>query len=276
MKPEQNVMRRGREMRRGDVVLRRGSRIRPQEVGVLATVGYTSVSLQKPPQVAVLSTGDELVDAREQPQAGQIRNGNGPMLLTLADRAAAQPHSLGIAADQVEQLRKHIELGLKYDVLILSGGVSAGKLDLVPGVLRDLGVTAHFHKVAMKPGKPVFFGTRGDTLVFGLPGNPVSAYVCFELFVRPALRRLRGLDDPLPPQVLARLTEEFVYRTDRQTYHPAWLEPAGDGWRVCPVAWLGSPDLRGLTAANAFLIVSPGEHRCAAGHALPVLCVEVG
>lgn len=273
-KPEQNIMRRGREMRRGEVVLRRGSVLRPQEFGVLAAVGRTTAAIHRIPHVAVLSTGDEVVEAAAMPGAGQIRNGNGPMLLAQTARALCEPEYLGIARDRLDSLRPLVERGLESDVLLLSGGVSAGKLDLVPGVLRDLGVTAHFHKVAMKPGKPVLFGSRGATLVFGLPGNPVSALVCFELFARPALRRLRGLRDGEPTLVQAELAEEFVYRTDRPTYYPALLEAHGAGWRVRPVAWFGSPDLRGLTAANAFVVVAPGEHHFAAGHRLPVLCVE--
>src|SRR5205823_9213416 len=121
-----------------------------------------------------------------------IRNGNGPMLQAQVARAGGIPRSLGIAPDVASKLRSLIKEGLQSNTLVLSGGVSAGKLDLVPGVLEELGVQAHFHKVALKPGKPVFFGTRNGTSVFGLPGNPVSALVCFELFVRPAIRRLAG------------------------------------------------------------------------------------
>ncbi len=273
-RPGQNVMPRGREMRCGETVVTAGSVLRPQEFGVLATVGRTAVQVYPAPRVAVLSTGDELVDARQTPGPGQIRNGNGSMLRAQVQRAGAVPHSLGIAADALDSLRARIADGLQFPVLVLSGGVSAGKLDLVPGVLRDLGVQAHFHKVAMKPGKPVFFGARGATLVFGLPGNPVSALVCFELFVRPALRRLRGRADVGPDMVRAALAEDFAYRTDRPTYHPARLETAEAGWRVRPVPWYGSPDLHGLIAANAFVVLPPGDHCHRAGQVFPVLRVE--
>ena len=130
------------------------------------------------------------------------------------------------------------------EVLVLSGGVSAGKLDLVPDLLREMGTVAHFHKVDLKPGKPVFFGTRQKTLVFGLPGNPVSTFVCFELFVRPAIRELRGLKNPGTDLPTAMLAEDFPYRTDRPTYHPAWLEASAGACRVKVVPWFGSPDLR--------------------------------
>jgi molybdopterin molybdotransferase len=189
-------------------------------------------------------------------------------------RAGGVPRFIGIARDNVESLRRMIGEGLQADVLVLSGGVSAGKLDLVPAVLEELGVQAHFHKVAMKPGKPVLFGTRGATLVFGLPGNPVSSLVCFELFVRPALRRLMGHAHPGPQLVNARLVEEFGYRSDRPTYHPAVLEMHDTGWHVQPAPWSGSSDLRGLIRSNAFVLFPPGDHLHRAGALLPVLRVE--
>lgn len=274
----QNILGRGREMRQGDVVVRAGTRLRPQEFGVLASVGRTTVKVHPAPTVSILSTGDELVDAEQTPAAGQIRNGNSPMLLAQTARAGGIPRALGIARDRPEHLRSLIEEGLGSDVLVLSGGVSAGKLDLVPGVLAELGVQAHFHKVSMKPGKPVLFGTRprgeAATLVFGLPGNPVSSLVCFELFVRPAIARLKGLGEPGPRIVTATLDEDFAYRSDRPTYHPATARLGEGGFRVRPVAWFGSQDLRGLLDANAFLVVPAGDHGYASGSRLPVLMVE--
>jgi molybdopterin molybdotransferase len=277
--PGINILPRGQEMRRGEAVLKAGALLRPQEFGLLATVGRAEVLAHPAPRVAILATGDELVDASEQPRPGQIRNGNGPMLLGQVCRAGGIPVSLGIAADRMETLRQRIALGLREDVLVLAGGVSAGKLDLVPQALAELGVRALFHKVAMKPGKPVLFGIQPrdegsrPRLVFGLPGNPVSALVCFELFVRPALRALMGLS-PGPRLVQAVLCEDFTHRTDRPTYRPARLHNTASGWRVQPVPWFGSPDLRGVTSANAFVVLPEGEHRHRAGEVFPVLCVE--
>jgi molybdopterin molybdotransferase len=273
-RPGQNILRRGKEMRRGENVLPAGTVLQPQHFGTLATMGRSAASVYPPAQVAILPTGDELVDAGEVPGPGQIRNGNGPMLLAQVCRAGAKPHVLGIARDRLDSLEPLVSEGLQSSVLVLSGGVSAGKLDLVPGVLQKVGVEAHFHKVEMKPGKPVFFGTRGATLVFGLPGNPVSSLVCFELFVRPALRRLMGHAEAGPHLVQAALAEDFAYQTDRPTYHPARLETHGPGWQVRPIPWFGSSDLRGLLEANAFVLFPPGSHQHRAGQVFPVLNVQ--
>lgn len=278
-KPGQNILRRAKEMRQGEVVLHAGARLRPQEFGLLALVGKTTVQVRPAPSVAILPTGDEIVDPSETPGPGQIRNSNGPMLLAQAVRAGGSPTLLGIARDTVESLRSLMGEGLQANVLVLSGGVSAGKLDLVPGVLAELGVRIDFHKVEMKPGKPMLFGVkdhgveRPATLVFGLPGNPVSALVCFELFVRPAIRVLMALP-PGPRFVRATLGEDYAYRTDRPTYHPARLEATDAGWRVDAVPWFGSPDLRGVTPANAFVLLPAGDRQHRAGDVLPVLMVE--
>ncbi|HZU38142.1 MAG TPA: gephyrin-like molybdotransferase Glp, partial [Gemmataceae bacterium] len=160
LKSGQNILRRGSEMKRGQVVLSAGATLGPTELGLLATVGRTTVQAHPTPCVAILATGDELVEPDQFPGPGQIRNSNGPMLTALASRAGARPRYLGIAPDQTTRLRELVSEGLKESVLILSGGVSAGTRDLVPGVLQELGVRPHFHQVAMKPGKPVFFGTR--------------------------------------------------------------------------------------------------------------------
>jgi molybdopterin molybdotransferase len=277
-RPGQNVLPRAREMRRGDVVLRSGTRLRPQEFGVLAMCGRATIRVQPPPRVAIVPTGDEIVAIEQTPGPGQIRNSNGFMLLAQVTRTGAAPIAPGIGRDTVASLQALITEGLQANVLVLSGGVSAGKLDLVPDVLTQLGVHTFFHKVAMKPGKPMLFGVkkhegRPPTSVFGLPGNPVSSLVCFELFVRPAIRKMMALE-PGPRFVQATLAEDFPYRSDRPTYHPARLESLDDGWRVRMVPWFGSADLRGLTASNAFALVPAGDHQHRAGQTLPVLVVE--
>ncbi len=267
-KPGRNVMDRGREMRAGEVVLPKGTVLTPAALGLCATIGRAT-PLQVPPAVvAVVTTGDELVEADITPTGGQIRNSNGPMLAGLVARAGGVPRDLGTARDDEASLTAKVRDGLaSANVLLLAGGVSVGKFDLVPDILHRLGVAVHFHKVRMKPGKPLLFGTRGDTLVFGLPGNPVSAFVCFELFVRPALRVLAGLPAAWCQPIAGTLTVAFDADNDRPTFHPVRLS----GGRVTPLPWSGSADLRALLAADALLQLPAGEVHFAAGDAVTVV-----
>lgn len=265
-----NIIRRAAEMKVGDVVLPAGTVLAPAAFGLLATVGKTVVSAYPRPRVSILATGDELVEPMQKPGPGKIRNSNGSLLMAQSVRAGALPRYLGIAPDVESSLKSFISEGLATsDVLVLVGGVSVGKLDLVPKVLADLGVTPHFHKVRMKPGKPLYFGTQGKTLVFGLPGNPVSAYVGFELFVRPALARLAG--HPVQEVRTRRLplTAPLAANHDRPTYHPGIIVPNG----VTPLSWFGSADLRALLNSDAFILLPAEEVNHATGTEVDVLPV---
>jgi molybdopterin molybdotransferase len=255
----------------GERVIPAGVRITPAAVGLLATVGAASVRVFRAPEVAVLTTGDEVIEPDGSPGPFQLRNSNGPMLVAQTAQAGARPCYLGIAGDDRSRLEALIGTALTKDVVILSGGVSAGRRDLVPDVVQSLGVEVHFHKVAMKPGKPLLFGTRGATLVFGLPGNPVSSFAGFELFVRPALRGLSGERDLFDPALTLPLAEPIRVRGDRPTYHPARTEPAAAGEVVRPLAWSGSPDLKGLVGANAFAVFPAGDGEYAAGQRVSVV-----
>lgn len=262
VRPGKWVFPRGAEMRAGEVVVPAGTVINPATLGVLASVGRTQASLFDEPRVTILATGNELVEAGAKLQPGQIRNSNGPMLTALATQAGCRVENLGIAPDTAADLRSLIEEEFDFaDVLLIAGGVSVGKFDLVPSLLDELGVAIHFRQVRMKPGKPLLFGTKGHTLVFGLPGNPVSAFACFELFVRPALRVLAGHADPGPRMVTLPLAEALTATNDRPTYHPAKLEVGDGGLAVRPLPWQGAPDLRGLQPADALLVLPPGEVR---------------
>jgi molybdopterin molybdotransferase len=271
----QNIMRRAASMARGDMVLRSGCELRPVEIGVLAEVGRVRVRVVRRPMLAVLATGNELVPPEQTPAPGHIRNSNGPMLLAAAQAAGATTVDLQIARDDAQQLRSLIARGLEHDVLVISGGVSAGVLDMVPGVLAELGVQQVFHKVHLKPGKPLWFGVlaRGavDTLVFGLPGNPVSSLVCFELFVRPAIGRLAGRGDTSLVEVAAELAVDYLQRGDRPTYFPARLANVDGRHRAEPLRWQGSGDLRSLVQANALAYFPPGERAYRAGETVRVL-----
>jgi molybdopterin molybdotransferase len=274
----QNITRRGAAMRAGQVVLRAGQPLRPIEIGLLAEVGQARVDVVPRPRVAVLSTGNELVPIDAQPGPAQIRNSNEPLLIAAAERAGAEVTGLGIARDDRDDLRRLIGQGLDADVLILSGGVSAGVLDLVPEVLVELGVQPVFHKVRVKPGKPVWFGVlagkTANTLVFGLPGNPVSSYVCFELFVRPALGVLAGHADWGLVRVSGLLAREHRQRGDRPSYHPALYRSGEQGNTIEPLTWAGSGDLRGLSAANALAYFPAGDRVFQPGEPIDALLLD--
>lgn len=268
IKPGRNMLERGREMRAGDVVLPTGTPLTPVALGLLASVGRTRIRLQPPVVVGIIATGNELVEADAIPGPGQIRNSNGPMLAAMAARAGGLPLTFGIARDDADAMRTIIDNALmQSDVLLLAGGVSAGKFDLVPEVLQSLGVETHFHKIRLKPGKPLLFGTLGRKLVFGLPGNPVSAFVGFELFVRPALRAMSGHADPGPVVLRLPLSEPLSSTNDRPTYTPAKRSSGA----VRGLPWFGSADLRGLLAADALIALPPGEVRYDAGQMVEVI-----
>lgn len=270
-RPGQNVMPLGREIRLGEEVLRPGTLLGPAEIGLLATVGKAQPKVYRRPRVAILSTGDELVPPGQKPGAGQIRNSNESTIAALAQRAGAEVVCLGIARDNVEDLSEKVAQGLSSDLLLLSGGVSAGKRDLVPSVLAGHGVETIFHKVEFKPGKPVWFGTHEGGLVFGLPGNPVSVLVCFEVFVRTALRVRQNRPDARPPHIEARLEVPYEQSVKRLTYHPAQLTLGPNGYQVQPVTWFGSPDLRALVAANALMVLPVSDTPIPQGTPIAVL-----
>ncbi len=268
--PGMHRLDRGREMRRGEVLLEPGMMIRPGTVGLIASAGRGSVEATPRPSVAVVPTGDELVPAEQVPGLGQIRNTNGPILGALARGWGAsvvvEHPSIPDDPDRlIEMFRR--ELG-ESDVLLISGGVSVGIKDHVPSALLAAGAEPVFHKVAVKPGKPIWFGVgpprsdgRPGTLVFGLPGNPASALVGFLLFVRPALDALSGRgSNPIPVEV-AKLGASFEHRGDRPTYHPVRVE----GDRVFPLDWAGSADLRTVALADGFAAFAPGDHDHRAG-----------
>jgi molybdopterin molybdotransferase len=283
-----NIMKRGESIRQGTCVLSAGRLVRAQETGCLAELGKASVAVYERPRVAVLATGDELVPVNAVPGPGQIRNSNEVMLAAQLQQMGAESVPLGVAGDSRDELRERIALGLACDVLLLSGGVSAGKLDLVPSVLAEMGVRQVFHKVRVKPGQPIWFGvldpgsrpdeplperdgtnrTRDRRLpcyVFGLPGNPVSSMVCCELFARPAIRRLMGIEPASPPPMRARLTGDHFNGGSRPTYHPArwsWKETYAV---VEVVRWVGSADLGATVEANALALFPEGDRSYPAG-----------
>jgi molybdopterin molybdotransferase len=263
--PNENVVCRGSEARSGAVVLDRGRRLDSGAIGLLASIGFGQVSVFRRPRVAVLPTGDEVVPLDQQPRWFEVRNSNGLTLAAAVSDAGATPRLLGIAPDDAAGLRRLIERGLDSDLLLLSGGVSAGKYDLVEQVLGDLGAEFYFQSVALRPGKPLVFGRVQGKFWFGLPGNPVSTFVTFELFVRPALTILAGGNFEGPVVTRARLGQAFRQKTGLTTFMPARVEMRDREPVVSLVGWQGSGDLVGLASANCLLMMSPEQTEVAAG-----------
>jgi molybdopterin molybdotransferase len=278
----QHVARQGAAFRRGDHVLIAGTHLGAAAIGLAAEAGATHLLAPARPRVAILSTGSELVSPETVPQFGQTRNSNGPMLAAAVTLEGAEPISLSIAADRPEAIRAAVAQGLAADVLLLSGGVSAGDLDLVPDILGRCGVEQVFHKVRLKPGKPVWFGilrrsgAASATLVFGLPGNPASSLVCYELFVRPTLAILAG--KPAGqwhlPRSRALLTAPAKGAGDRPVFAPCRLETRDGTLAAEPLPWTGSSDLVGLAVANGLLALPAGCGRLEAGTPVEVLVRE--
>jgi len=261
----QHTMKQAAIAARGEVLVEAKTRLRPAAIAVLAEVGCAQPRVFARPRVAVIPTGDEVVAVDQSPPPGKLRNSNGPMLLTQARQAGGEAAELGIGPDERESLRAIISRGLQRDVLLLSGGVSAGALDLVPEVLSELGVAPIFHQVNIRPGKPLWFGVRetGDqrTLVFGLPGNPVSSFVCFDRFVRPALRALSGETTTSDcPEQLELLNSAPSQVGGRDAFWPANRIVPDDGVPVVEILdWRGSADLCTLSRANGLAFFPAGE-----------------
>ena len=269
--PGAHIARQGCEVRAGEVVLQAGVTLDPAAIGVLAAVGRGRVAVGRRPTVAVLSTGDELVDVWETPGRARIRNSNGYAVTAQARWAGAEVRSLGIVPDQADRIAEAVREGFRSDVLLVSGGVSAGAYDLVEEVLARFDTGLLFTRVAVKPGAPLVFGRRGDRLVFGLPGNPVSAQVTFELFVRPALLRLQGARVVTRPPVRVTLAEAVSNRSGRRAYAPARVRLEDGRLQAWPVTSQGSADLVAHARANAMVILEPDQTRAEAGASLEAL-----
>ena len=264
-----NILTQGISAASGTPLMPAGTMLEPQHIAVLAEFGVANVPVYRRPDVAVLTTGDELLPIDQPLTPGHIRNSNEPMLVSQIQRADGIAHPLGVAKDERADLQNHIRRGLQCDFLLLSGGVSAGTLDLVPSELAAAGVVQVFHKIQMKPGKPLWFGKlETDThscRVFGLPGNPVSSMICFELFVRTALRKFSGLPNPEPTVIPAELTDDVTLKGDRVTCFPTSLQQTKSGLKATPVKWGGSADLRSTADANGMCILSPAAGPFTAG-----------
>ncbi|MGB8495198.1 MAG: gephyrin-like molybdotransferase Glp [Candidatus Acidiferrum sp.] len=269
--PGQNMVPRGSEARAGHVALHPGLRLGFAELAIAAQVGAAQLLCARKPRVAILSTGDEIVPINETPGPFHIRNSNSISLAAQVRLARGEPVLLGNALDRSDDLGAKIEQGLREDVLVLSGGVSMGKYDLVESVLQAMGAEFFFDAVAIRPGKPTVFARCRDAFVFGLPGNPVSTMVTFRLFVVPALDLLSGAPARPLPLLEVTLAEPLKEKPGLTHFLPARLEWRGESAEVRPLRWQGSGDIAALSRANCFLVVPADRQDIAAGERVSVL-----
>jgi molybdopterin molybdotransferase len=257
----------GAEAKAGSVLILAGVRLDASHISSLAMIGQTSVSVFVKPKVAILATGDELVDLSDTPKAHQIRNSNSYALAALVVQAGGVPTILPVAKDRFEALLESLAEGLRYDILLVTGGVSAGKYDLVKPALRHLGTEFVFQRVRIQPGQPAAFGIASGKPVFGLPGNPGSSMVTFRLFAQPAIEILGGLAEPQLPILEATLSAPFHHKRGLTRFLPAHL----DGGLLAPIPWQGSSDVPALARANAILVSDPEREDWAAGDLIRVM-----
>lgn len=263
-----NVNPQGCDVCAGEVVLRAGRRIGVAETALLAMVGAVEVDVFARPRVAILATGDELVELDRDPEPHQIRNSNSWSLAQQVARAGGEAVVMGVAPDHLEATQALIGEGLGYDLLLLTGGVSAGKYDVVEQALARHGAEFFFDRVKLQPGQPCVFGRAGETFFFGLPGNPASTMVCFETLARAALELLGGCGEAMLPVTWAPLAEPFRHKAGLTRFLPARLEEDG---RLRPVKWSGSGDVPALARANCLLVADAEKEEYAAGEMIGVL-----
>ena len=267
--PGQFINPRASEARADDILLDPGKRLDYTDIAMLAAAGTQTVPVFAAPRVAIIATGDEIVPVSETPRDFQIRNSNVYSLAAQVARAGGVPEILPVARDEMGPTQELIERGLSADLLLLSGGVSAGKYDIVEGVLEGLGAEFFFDRVLIQPGQPLVFGRARGKFFFGLPGNPSSTMVTFEIFARAALEVLGGQREIALHMPFARLTEAFHHRVGLTRFLPARL--SSDGAEVTPIAWRGSSDVPALTRASVFMVVEAERPVWQAGDWIRVL-----
>ena len=260
---------RGAEAEIGAVLVPSGTKIDGSHIASLAMIGTTDVVVSRKPRVAILATGDEIVPLEETPKPYQIRNSNSFMLAALVHAAGGSAIVLSVARDTEGELRSSLAEGLDYDMVIISGGVSAGKYDLVKPILLELGTTFHFERIRVQPGQPTAFGTREGKPVFGLPGNPGSSLITFQLFARPAIELLAGESNPILPLLSAEFEAPFRHKLGLTRFLPARLSP--DGKRLRHIPWQGSSDIPALARANVFLVADHDRESWEVGDSIRVM-----
>jgi molybdenum cofactor synthesis domain-containing protein len=268
-----SIVKRANEIKSGETVLRAGEEINAQTIATLASFGYAQVKVGKRPRVAVMATGSELVDVNQKPGRDQIRDSNNYTIEAYAKSAGAIVERLPLAGDDTEQLKQQMSAAVeRCDVLVTSGGVSMGVYDFTKTAFRELGAEIFFERVALRPGKPTVFGRIGETLIFGLPGNPVSVAVTFNLFVRAALRAMQGATETSLPEMTAVLARDVKGSKDRESYLPAVLRTDEKGTLLAePLKWGGSSDFVSFARATALINVPADVKVVVAGTAVGIV-----
>jgi molybdopterin molybdotransferase len=254
---KENIARKGEDVRKGDVVLRSGKKIRPQDIAVMASVGHVLVTVSKMPEVAVISSGSELVEPDKIPGISQIRNSNASQLIAQIEQTGALGRYYGIAADDETQTLSIVEKAIsENNMVLITGGVSMGDFDFVPSVLERAGVNILFTRIAVQPGKPTTFGLHPRSVIFGLPGNPVSSFIQFELLVRPLLLKMMGCELQ-PLSINLPMNEKFTRKfADRMAFIPVTITAEG---YVSPVEYHGSAHISALSEADGIIAMSVGK-----------------
>ncbi|MBI5193110.1 MAG: molybdopterin molybdotransferase MoeA [Nitrospirae bacterium] len=266
----ENIRKRGENVKKGDLVLTKGTSIGPGQLGSMAMVGKPVVTVYRRPVVTVMSTGDELADFDEALTENKIPNSNSYAVASQVLEAGATPHVLGIARDNKESLREKIGQGLSGDMMIVSGGVSVGDYDFVKDILKEYGIDMKFWTVGIKPGHPIAFGLVGDKPIFGLPGNPVSTMVTFEVFARPALQKMCGHTNLFRPVVDAIAEDEFSDRPGRTHYVRSLIRYNDGKYYVKSTGSQGSGILMSMAYANCFIILPADKEKVLAGETVKV------
>jgi len=252
----------------GEIVLEQGTLVKPRDIAIMATVGCTSVRVSRKIRIAVISSGDELVEPSEKPGIAGIRNSNAYQLMAQVEKAGATGKYLGIARDNEEETLRMLKEALSVsDIVLITGGVSMGDFDFIPSVMERAGVKILFSRVKVQPGKPTTFGVHSNALVFGLPGNPVSSFVQFELLVKPLLLKMMG-NDYKPLTVPLQMESLFTRKAaDRMGWIPVGI--TGDG-HVLPVEYHGSGHVSSLAAADGLVALKIGKHKLEKGEVVSV------
>ncbi|MDI7261674.1 MAG: molybdopterin molybdotransferase MoeA [Thermodesulfobacteriota bacterium] len=272
--PGENIRKAGEDVRKGDRVISSGDFIRPAEIGMIASMERSFISVYQRPLVAILCTGEELVDVDGELDEGKIISSNSYTLAAQVKDCGAIPVQLGIAKDKKEDIGEKLRQGLRADVIISSAGVSVGDYDFVKDVLNDLGMEMVFWKVAMQPGRPLAFGTIGGKPVFGLPGNPVSSMVSFEQFVRPSLLKMMGHRQLFRPVIEAILKEEIQKRKGRRQFVRASVSLKENQYIVTTTGEQGSGILRSMVKANGLIIIPEDQEIVRAGEKVKVQLLD--